>query len=63
MGNREFYKKKLEVISTIDDSQVKKPHHIPVPVYIEDGKGTGENFCILCNTRRTDLCGGYRVTL
>jgi len=36
MGNREFYKKKLGVISAIDDSQIKKPHHIPVPVYIEE---------------------------
>ncbi|MGD2091848.1 MAG: hypothetical protein PVH61_37090 [Candidatus Aminicenantes bacterium] len=36
MGNREFYKKKLEVISAIDDSQIKKPHHIPVSVYIEE---------------------------
>jgi hypothetical protein len=30
MGNREYYEKKLEVISTIEDSQIKKPHHIPV---------------------------------
>lgn len=36
MGNREYYEKKLEVISTIDDSRIKKPHHIPVPVYIEE---------------------------
>ena len=36
MGNREHYKKKLEVISAIDDSRIKKPHHIPVPVYIEE---------------------------
>ena len=32
MGNQEFYEKKLEVISAIDDSHIKKPHHIPVPV-------------------------------
>jgi hypothetical protein len=36
MGNREYYEKKLEVISTIDDRQIKKPHHIPVSVYIKE---------------------------
>jgi hypothetical protein len=36
MGNRGHYKKKLEVISAIEDSRIKKPHHIPVPVYIEE---------------------------
>lgn len=30
MGNREYYEKKLEVISTLKDSQIKKTHHIPV---------------------------------
>jgi len=35
-GNREFYEKKLEVISAIDDIQIKKPHHIPVSVYIKE---------------------------
>jgi hypothetical protein len=36
MGNREYYEKKPEVISTIDDSQIKKPHHIPMSVYISE---------------------------
>ena len=36
MGNREYYEKKLEVISTIEDSRIKKPHHIPVSVYIKE---------------------------
>ena len=36
MGNREYYEKKLEVISTIKDSQIKKPHHIPVAIYIQE---------------------------
>ncbi len=36
MGNREYYEKKLEVISAIDESRIKQPHHIPVPVYIEE---------------------------
>jgi len=27
-GNREYYNKKLEHISTIKDSQIKTPHHI-----------------------------------
>ncbi|MFC2146073.1 hypothetical protein ACFLRT_01785, partial [Acidobacteriota bacterium] len=36
MGNREDYKKKLEAISTIEDSQIKTPHHIPVDVYIQE---------------------------
>ena len=36
MGNREYYEKKLEVINAIKDSQIKKPHHIPVAVYIQE---------------------------
>jgi hypothetical protein len=36
MGNREYYEKKPEVISTFDDSRIKKPHHIPVSVYIQE---------------------------
>jgi hypothetical protein len=36
MGNREYYEKKLEIISTIKDSQIKKPHHIPVAFYIQE---------------------------
>jgi hypothetical protein len=27
MGNRKYYEKKLEVISAIKDSQIKKTHH------------------------------------
>jgi hypothetical protein len=34
MEIKEAYKKKLEVISAIDDSQIKQPHHIPVATYI-----------------------------
>lgn len=36
MGNQENYEKKLEVIKTIEDSQIKTPHHIPVEVYIQE---------------------------
>jgi hypothetical protein len=39
MGNREYYEKKLEVISAIEDSQIKKPHHIPVAIYIQEADG------------------------
>jgi len=33
MGILEDYKKKLEVISAIKDSQIKKPHHIVANLY------------------------------
>jgi hypothetical protein len=36
MGNREYYEKKLEVISAIEDSRIKKPHHIPVGIYTQE---------------------------
>jgi hypothetical protein len=36
MKKQEYYEKKLEVISTIEDSRIKKPHHIPVPIYIKE---------------------------
>jgi hypothetical protein len=36
MGKQEDYQKKLEVIRAIDDSQIKKPHHIPVGIYIQE---------------------------
>jgi hypothetical protein len=36
MGNQEDYEKKLKVISTIEASQIKTPHHIPVAVYIQE---------------------------
>jgi hypothetical protein len=36
MRNREYYEKKLEVISAIKDSQIKKPHHIPVGIYTQE---------------------------
>ncbi len=36
MGNQEDYKKKPQAISTIEDSQIKTPHHIPVGVYIQE---------------------------
>jgi hypothetical protein len=36
MGKQEDYKKKLEVISAIKDSQIKKPHHIPVGIYTQE---------------------------
>ena len=35
MGTQEDYKKKPQTISTIDESQIKTPHHIPVGVYIQ----------------------------
>jgi hypothetical protein len=38
MGIKEDYKKKLEVISAIKDSQIKKPHHIPVATYIQEAE-------------------------
>jgi hypothetical protein len=38
MGNREYYEKKLEFISSIEDSQIKKPHHIPIAVYIQEAE-------------------------
>jgi len=38
MGILEDYKKKLEVISAIKDSQIKKPHHIPVGIYIQEAE-------------------------
>jgi len=38
MGIQEDYKKKLEVISAIKDSQIKKPHHIPVGIYIQEAE-------------------------
>ncbi len=38
MRNREYYEKKLEVISAIKDSQIKKPHHIPVGIYIHEAE-------------------------
>jgi hypothetical protein len=38
MGKQEDYKKKLEVISAIKDSQIKKPHHIPVATYIHEAE-------------------------
>jgi hypothetical protein len=38
MGKLEDYKKKLEVISAIKDSQIKKPHHIPVGIYIQEAE-------------------------
>ena len=36
MGNQEDYEKKLKVISNIEESQIKTPHHIPVAVYIQE---------------------------
>ena len=36
MGNREDYEKKLGIISTIENSQIKIPHHIPVATYIKE---------------------------
>lgn len=36
MGSQEDYEKKLEVISAIEESQIKTPHHIPVAVYIQE---------------------------
>jgi|GEM_PF-202203 len=38
MGNREDYEKKLQVITTIGNDQIKTPHHIPVEVYIQEAK-------------------------
>jgi hypothetical protein len=38
MGIKEAYKKKLEVLSAIKDSQIKKPHHIPVATYIHEAE-------------------------
>jgi hypothetical protein len=36
MGTQEDYKKKPQAISTIEESQIKTPHHIPVDVYIQE---------------------------
>lgn len=36
MGNQEDYKRKLEAISSIEESQIKAPHNIPVDVYIQE---------------------------
>jgi hypothetical protein len=36
MGNQEDYKKKPQTISTIEDSQIRTPHHIPVGIYIQE---------------------------
>ncbi len=36
MKNREYYDKKLEVISAIEDNQIKTPTHIPVSAYIQE---------------------------
>jgi hypothetical protein len=36
MGAGEDYEMKLEVITAIEDSGIKTPHHIPVDVYIQE---------------------------
>ena len=36
MGNLEYYEKKLGIIRAIDESRIKRPHHIPVEVYIQE---------------------------
>jgi hypothetical protein len=38
MRIKEAYKEKLEVISAIKDSQIKKPHHIPMAAYIHEAE-------------------------
>jgi predicted PolB exonuclease-like 3'-5' exonuclease len=38
MRIKEAYKKKLEVIRAIKDSQIKKPHHIPVVAYTHEAE-------------------------
>ena len=37
MGNEE-YNNKLETLKAIDESQVQKPHHVPVAVYIDEAE-------------------------
>jgi len=36
MGNEEDYEKKIDVLKTIEDSQIKSPHHVPVGNYTQE---------------------------
>jgi len=36
MGNQEDYEKKIDVLMGIEDSRVKRPHNVPVDVYLQE---------------------------
>lgn len=38
MGNQEYYEEKIDVLKAIEDSQVKRPHHIPVDAYLQEAE-------------------------
>ena len=36
MGNQEDYEKKIDVLTAIEESRIKRPHHIPVNTYLQE---------------------------
>ena len=51
MSNLEDYNKKIEVIKTITDDQIKTPHNVPLGIYIQEA----ENLYVWCRYDKEEL--------
>lgn len=51
MSTLQDYEKKLPVLSSLEDDQIRAPHHIPVDVYVQEA----ENLHHWCQTDRQEL--------